>query len=81
VVIRQGAYLNDRGGIKIGKSAVIGSYARVYSHAHSLDNFDEVTLAATAIGDGAHIASHAIVLGGTNVAPGETIGIFPTDRV
>jgi acetyltransferase-like isoleucine patch superfamily enzyme len=81
VVIRQGALLNDRGGIKIGKNAVIGSYARVYSHAHSLDNFDDVTLAPTTIGDGAHIASHAIVLGGSNVAPGETIGIFPTDRV
>jgi len=80
-VIRQGAYLNDRGGIKIGNNAVIGSYARIYSHAHSLDNFDNVTLAPTTIGDGAHIASHAIVLGGTNVAPGETIGIFPTDRV
>ena len=79
-VIRQGAYLNDRGGIKIGKNAVIGSYARVYSHAHSLDNFDEVTLAPTEIGDGGHIASHAIVLGGSKVAAGETIGIFPSGK-
>jgi acetyltransferase-like isoleucine patch superfamily enzyme len=80
VVIRQGAYLNDRGGIKIGKNAVIGSYARIYSHAHSSENFDEVTLAPTTIGDEARIASHAIVLGGSNVAVGEAIGSFPLNK-
>jgi acetyltransferase-like isoleucine patch superfamily enzyme len=80
VVIRQGALLNDRGGIKIGKNAVIGSYARIYSHSHSSENFDEVTLAPTTIGDGARIASHAIVLGGSNLAPGESIGIFPLNK-
>ncbi len=32
VTIRQRALLNDRGGITIGKNAVIGSFARVYSH-------------------------------------------------
>jgi hypothetical protein len=30
-VIRQRALLNDRGGIKIGKNAIIGSYTRIYS--------------------------------------------------
>ncbi len=29
---------------------------------------------------GAHIASHAIVLAGQNVAPGESVGTFPADR-
>jgi len=80
VVIRQGAYLNDRGGIKIGKNAVIGSYARIYSHAHSSEHFDDVTLAPTTIGDEARIASHAIVLGGSNVAAGEAIGVFPLNK-
>ncbi len=80
VVIRQGAYLNDRGGIKIGKNAVIGSYARIYSHAHSSEHFDDVTLAPTTIGDEARIASHSIVLGGTNMAAGETIGSFPLNK-
>jgi acetyltransferase-like isoleucine patch superfamily enzyme len=80
VTIRQRALLNDRGGITIGKSAVIGSFARIYSHSYSPQNFDEVTLQPTEIGAGARIASHAIVLAGQNVAPGAAVGSFPSDR-
>jgi acetyltransferase-like isoleucine patch superfamily enzyme len=81
VTIRQRALLNDRGGIIIGKNAVIGSFARIYSHTHSPENYDKVTLVPTVIGDGARIASHAIVLAGQKVAPGEAVGSFPEDRV
>jgi acetyltransferase-like isoleucine patch superfamily enzyme len=80
VTIRQGALLNDRGGITIGKNAVIGSFARIYSHTHAADNYEQVTQVPTEIGDGARIASHAIVLGGQKVAPGEAVGSFPADR-
>ena len=78
--IRQGALLNDRGGITIGKGAVVGSFSRVYSVSHAPENFDQITLLPTAIGPGARIGSHAIVLGGQNVAAGEVIGTFPADR-
>jgi acetyltransferase-like isoleucine patch superfamily enzyme len=78
--IRKGALLDDRGGISIGKGAVIGSFARIYSQTHNPDNFDEVTLVPTVIGDQARIASHAIVLAGQTVAPGEAVGSFPADR-
>ena len=81
VTIRPGALLNDRGGISIGKDAIIGSFARIYSHTHAAQNYEQVTLVPTEIGDGARIASHAIVLGGQKVAPGEAIGSFPADRV
>ncbi|MGD0730773.1 MAG: acyltransferase [Terracidiphilus sp.] len=81
VTIRQRALLNDRGGITIGKGAVIGSFARVYSHTHNPDNFDEVTLVPTVIPPGARIGSHAIVLAGQTIAPGESVGAFPTDRI
>ena len=67
VVIRQRALLNDRGGITIGNNAIIGSFARVYSHSHDPENYDEITLIPTVIGAGARIASHAIVLAGQNV--------------
>ena len=77
VTIRQRALLNDRGGISIGKGAVIGSFARVYSHSHSQEDYGKVTLVPTVIGDGARIASHAIVLAGQHVAEGETVGSFP----
>jgi hypothetical protein len=50
VTIRQRALLNDRGGIAIGKGAVIGSFARIYSHTHSPENYDQVTLVPTIIG-------------------------------
>jgi acetyltransferase-like isoleucine patch superfamily enzyme len=81
VTIRQRALLNDRGGITIGKNAVIGSFARIYSHTHAPDNYDKVTLVPTVIGDGARIGSHAIVLAGQKVAAGESVGSFPTDRI
>ena len=81
VTIRQRALLNDRGGIAIGNNAVIGSFARIYSHSHSPEDYDQVTLMPTVIGDGARIGSHAIVLAGQHVAPGETVGSFPADRI
>jgi acetyltransferase-like isoleucine patch superfamily enzyme len=81
VTIRQRALLNDRGGITIGKNAVIGSFARVYSHTHAPDNYDKVTLVPTEIGPGARIGSHAIVLAGTKVGAGALVGSFPADPV
>lgn len=77
VTIRQGALLNDRGGITIGNGAIIGSFARIYSQAHDLDDHDKVTLAHTNIGARARIASHSIVLAGRHVAEGEAVGSFP----
>ena len=81
VVIRQRALLNDRGGITIGNNAIIGSFSRVFSMWHDPQDYNKVRLQPTIIGAGAHIATHAIVLAGQNVAPGESVGIFPDDRV
>lgn len=78
VVIRQRALLHDRGGITIGKGAVIGSFARIYSHSYAQEDIERVTLQPTEIGEGARIASHAIVLGGARVAPGAVVGSFPS---
>jgi len=80
-VIRQRALLNDRGGISIGKGAIIGSFARVYSLTHAADDFERVTPVPTIIGAGARIASHAIILAGQHVAPGQSVGSFPSDRI
>lgn len=80
VIIRQRALFNDRGGIRIGDHAVIGSYARVYSHVHDPQNYENVRLEPTVIGAGARIASHAIVLAGQHVRDGEIVGVFPTDH-
>lgn len=80
VTIRQRVLLNDRGGITIGDRAVIGSFARVYSHSHAAESYEQVTLVPTEIGEGARIGSHAIVLAGTKVGAGEEVGSFPADR-
>lgn len=80
VVIRQRALLHDRGGIRIGKGAVIGSYARIYSHRYAQDDYDKVTLAPTEIGAGARVGSHAIVQGGARIGEREIVGDFPTER-
>jgi acetyltransferase-like isoleucine patch superfamily enzyme len=79
--IRQRALLNDRGGITIGKNAVIGSYSRIFSHSHNAESYDKVTLIPTVIGADARIASHAIVLAGQHVADGASVGNFPQDRL
>jgi len=81
VTIHQRALLNDRGGITIGDNVVIGSFSRIYSFSHDPHDYNKVRLQPTVIGAGAHIATHAIVLAGQNVAPGESVGIFPEDRL
>lgn len=80
-ILRKGALLNDRGGITIGKGALIGSFSRVFSHNYVQGNFDRVTLQHTTIGDGARVGSHAIVLAGQAVPPGSVVGTFPADRI
>ena len=80
VTIRQRALLSDRGGIRIGKNAVIGSFARIFSHTYAPDDLDHVKLTPTEIGEGARIGSHAIVMAGSRIQPGEVVGSFPADR-
>jgi acetyltransferase-like isoleucine patch superfamily enzyme len=82
VVIHQGVLLNDRGGIKIGKNTVIGSFARILSHSYEQNsNGEEVKLQPTTIGDGARIGSHEIIMGGSNIAPNDVIGHYPAYKV
>jgi acetyltransferase-like isoleucine patch superfamily enzyme len=80
VTIRQHALLSDRGGITLGKGAVIGSFARIFSHTHAAHDFGEVTLTPTVIGPAARIASHAIVLAGQSVPAGALVGSVPAAR-
>jgi acetyltransferase-like isoleucine patch superfamily enzyme len=82
VVIHQGVLLHDRGGIKIGKNAVIGSFARIFSHSYSNSGTEgDVKLQPTAIGEGARIGSHEIIMGGTNIGAGEVVGHYPAYKV
>jgi len=77
VIVHQGALLDDSGGIEIGDHAVIGSYARIYSHRHDVLDYHSLQPLPTKIGERARIGSHAIVPGGKHIAPGEVIGSLP----
>jgi acetyltransferase-like isoleucine patch superfamily enzyme len=79
VTIHQRALLSDRGGLTIGNNVVIGSFSRIFSHSHDAHDFEKVKLIPTSIGEGARIASHAIVLAGHNVGAGQLVGTFPVD--
>jgi acetyltransferase-like isoleucine patch superfamily enzyme len=79
-VVHHGALLHDRGGIKIGKNAVVGSFARIFSHSYPSDG-SEVKLQPTTIGEGARIGSHEIVMGGASIRPGEVVGHYPAYKV
>jgi acetyltransferase-like isoleucine patch superfamily enzyme len=79
--IRQRVLLNDRGGIRIGSKAVIGSYSRIFSHTHESGGVDKVRLQPTTIGANARIGSHEIVLAGQHVADGAIVGAFPADSI
>jgi len=80
VVIRQHALINDRGGVTIGKGAVIGSFARIYSQTYSPDDMDKVTLEPVEIGENARIGSHAFVMAGQHIPAGAVVGDFPSGR-
>jgi hypothetical protein len=81
VKIYHGVDLTYGYNLSIGDGAVIGSFARIYSHTHSQGDFAQVTLVPTVIGPGARIGSHAIVLAGQHVGEGEAVGSFPADRI
>jgi acetyltransferase-like isoleucine patch superfamily enzyme len=80
-VIRKYVALNDRGGIKIGKGAVIGSYSRVFSHTSPQEDLDHVRLLPTTVGDNARVGIHEIVLAGTNIPADTVVGSFPSEKV
>ncbi len=80
-IIHQGVLLHDRGGITIGKNAVIGSFVRIFSHSYANEGTDEVKLLPTTIGDGARIGSHEIIMGGTHIGAGEVVGHYPAYKV
>ena len=60
---------------------MIGSYARILSHSHDAQEYEKVSLRPVTIGANARIATHAILLAGSNVRDGETVGMFPGEQV
>jgi len=74
VIVRQHALLDDRAEIHLGQGAVIGNYARVYSHTHQKDDYDKVIFAPTSIGARARVGAHTVILAGTQMEDGAIVG-------
>ena len=66
--------LDDRGEIEIGSNVSISDYANVYSHAHDIEDIENVACGRTVIEDGARITYHAVVLSGMRVGKNAMVG-------
>lgn len=66
--------LDDRGEIDIGSNVSISDYANIYSHAHDIEDIEQVACGRTVIGDGARITYHAVVLSGMRVGKNAMVG-------
>ena len=80
VIVRQRALLDDRAAIRLGQEAVIGTYARIYSHTHDTADYDKVIFAPTEIGARSRIGAHTIVLAGTQMSEGTIVGPHGTAK-
>jgi acetyltransferase-like isoleucine patch superfamily enzyme len=80
VVVRSRAMLDDRAEIRLGSGAVIGNYARIYSHTHDTADYDKLIFAPTSIGAKARVGAHTVVLAGTQMGDREIVGPHGTAR-
>uniref|UniRef100_E6QMQ9 Acyltransferase n=1 Tax=mine drainage metagenome TaxID=410659 RepID=E6QMQ9_9ZZZZ len=73
-IVRQRALLDDRAAIHLCAGAVIGTYARIYTHTHDAQDFDRVVFAPTTIGARARVGAHTVLLAGANLREGAIVG-------
>ncbi len=74
VVVHRHVLLDDRGGITLGNRVSISDYANVYSHTHSIENQQEVTVLPTVLEDDVRVTYHATVLAGVRVGRHGMVG-------
>ncbi len=73
-IVRHRSLLDDRAAIRLGAGAVVGTYARIYTHTHDRQQYDRVIFAPTTIGARARVGAHTVVLAGTELGEGEIVG-------
>lgn len=65
--LHRGVFLDDRGGLSIGRGVSVSDFANVYTHTHSIEDIEDVTCLPTRLGDGVRVTYHATVLAGASV--------------
>ena len=74
VTIHRNVLIDDRGEVVLGNDVSVSDYANIYSHSHSVEDINDVTLGKTVIGDRARITYHAVVLSGVTVEADALVG-------
>jgi len=74
VVVHRHVLLDDRGGITLGNRVSISDYANIYSHTHSIEDQQDVTVLPTVLEDDVRVTYHATVLAGVRVGRNGMVG-------
>ena len=74
VTIHRNVLIDDRGEVVIGNNVSISDYANIYSHAHSVEDINDVSLGRTVIGDNTRITYHATVFSDVKIGHDAMVG-------
>lgn len=74
VTIHRNVLIDDRGEVVIGSNVSISDYANIYSHAHAVEDINDVSLGRTVIGDNTRITYHATVFSDVKVGHDTMVG-------
>jgi len=74
VTIHRNVLIDDRGEVVIGNNVSISDYANIYSHAHAVEDINDVSLGRTVIGDNTRITYHATVFSDVKVGRDAMVG-------
>lgn len=74
VTIHRNVLIDDRGEVVLGDDVSVSDYANIYSHAHAVEDIQDISLHKTVIGDRARITYHSVVLSGVTVEADSIVG-------
>ena len=74
VTIHRNVLIDDRGEVVIGNNASISDYANIYSHAHAVEDINDVSLGKTVIGDNTRVTYHSTVFSGVKLGHDAMLG-------
>ncbi len=74
VTIHRNVLIDDRGEVVIGNNVSISDYANIYSHAHAVEDTNDVSLGRTVIGDNTRITYHSTVFSDVKIGHDAMLG-------
>ncbi len=74
VTIHRNVLIDDRGEVVIGNNVSISDYANIYSHAHAVEDINDVSLGKTVIGDNVRITYHSTVFSDVKIGHDAMLG-------